>query len=90
MRLASEMIEAPGGSAGQTPAAEPRPASDAPPIVASPPIAPQSTSPHSPWWTAPAGKGVDIPAFGRALLDQILAMLYPAPQPIPLRIRVKR
>ena len=87
MRLASDMIEAPG----QMPAAEPAlPASDAPPVVASPPTAPQSTSPHSPWWTAPGGKPVDIPAFGRALLAQILGMLAPAPQPIPLRIRVRR
>ena len=52
------------------------------PHVASPPT--------SPWWTAPAGKAVDIPAFGRTLIEALLAMLLPAPRPVPVRIRARR
>lgn len=52
------------------------------PHVASPPT--------SPWWTAPAGKPVDIPAFGRAMIDALLAMLSPAPRPHPIRVRTRR
>jgi hypothetical protein len=63
------------------------------PVVDSPPTSPQQpgpAQPNSPWWTAPGGKAVDIPAFGRTLLDQILAIFFPAPQPIPVRIRARR
>jgi hypothetical protein len=56
------------------------------PVVESPPTSP----PHSPWWTAPAGKPVDIPAFGRTLIDALVAILAPAPQPVPIRVRVRR
>ncbi len=51
--------------------ATPLPNPDAPPCVApalpaadtqpAPPLAPEGTSP---WWHAPGGKPVDIPAFG--------------------------
>lgn len=34
------------------------------PYQPSPPLAPEQASP---WWSAPAGKPVDIPAFGRDL-----------------------
>jgi hypothetical protein len=64
------------------------------PVVDSPPTSPSHpgpASPASPWWTAPGGKAVDIPAFGRGLLDQILAILFPAqPRLIPLRVRARR
>ncbi len=65
------------------------------PIVDSPPTSPKEpgpAQPHSHWWTAPGGKAVDIPAFGRSILDQILAILFPAPQPrpIPVRVRARR
>lgn len=62
------------------------------PVVDSPPTAPHQPGPASPWWTAPSGKAVDIPAFGRGLLDQILAILFPAPQPrlLPIRVRARR
>jgi hypothetical protein len=64
-------------------------ASPTPPTVESPPTSPQ----HSPWWTAPAGKAVNIPDFGHVfapLRDALLALFAPAPQPIPIRIRARR
>jgi hypothetical protein len=52
------------------------------PHVASPPT--------SPWWTAPAGKPVDIPAFGRAMIDTFASLVSPAPRPVPIRVRPRR
>lgn len=46
-----------------------------------------ASPPTSPWWTAPAGRPVNIPAFGRALIDTLAAMLSPAPRPVPIRVR---
>ncbi len=46
--------------------------------------------PTSPWWTAPAGKAVEIPAFGRAMIGTLVAMLSPAPRPVPVRVRARR
>jgi hypothetical protein len=77
-RPAAAPAPSPEGKAG-TPSD--RPKADTP-HVASPPT--------SPWWTAPAGKPVDIPAFGRSLFETLLAWLAPAPQQIPLRIRIRR
>lgn len=56
------------------------------PVVESPPTSPS----HSPWWTAPAGKAVDIPAFGRSLIEILIAILAPAPKPVPIPVRVRR
>lgn|GEM_PF-3680982 len=52
------------------------------------------TSPtQSPWWTAPAGRPVAIPAFGRVLrswLDALLELLMPKPIPLPVKVRATR
>jgi hypothetical protein len=75
------------------PAASPAPS---PESKSGPTDHPQPDTPHvaspptSPWWTAPAGKPVDIPAFGRSLIEILRALLAPAPQPAPLRIRIRR
>lgn len=69
-----------GAAQSGTPQAE-NPQADTP-HVASPPT--------SPWWTAPGGKPVDIPAFGRTLLETILAWLLPTPRPVPAPVRVRR
>lgn len=61
-----------------------------PPRVDSPPIAPQPSGQSSPWWTAPGGKAVDIPAFGRALIEAALTVILPAPKPALIRIRTRR
>ena len=45
----------------------------------------------SPWWTAPGGKPIGIPAFGRIVnLDALAALLFPAPRMIPIRVRANR
>jgi hypothetical protein len=92
-RLTSDMTpDQPAAAPAPSPEAKTDTPSDRPksetPHVASPPT--------SPWWTAPAGKPVDIPAFGRTLsafgrcwIETLLAWLAPAPQPIPLRIRIR-
>jgi hypothetical protein len=56
------------------------------PTIDSPPTAP----PSSPWWTAPGGKPVDIPDFGHVLFEALAALLAPAPQPVPIRLRARR
>jgi hypothetical protein len=68
------------------------PAHDTPqtPLVDSPPTSPPTSPQSSPWWTAPGGKAVDIPDFGHVLFDALAALLAPAPQPLPLRIRARR
>ncbi len=98
MRLASEVAQQgqdEGQSEEQPAGASPSRDSDArggTPVVESPPTSP----PHSPWWTAPGGKPVNIPDFGQVLfvghvlLDALIALLAPAPQPVPIRIRTKR
>jgi hypothetical protein len=82
------------------PAASPAPS---PESKSGPTDHPQPDTPHvaspptSPWWTAPAGKPVDIPAFGRTLsafgrswIEILGALFTPTPQPAPLRIRIRR
>ena len=82
-RPAASSAPAPDGDATADAAA---PQADTPqaetPHIASPPT--------SPWWTAPAGRPVDIPAFGRAMIDTLAAMLTSAPRPVPIRIRARR
>lgn len=45
---------------------------------------------QSPWWTAPAGRPVAIPAFGRTLLEALWDLLMPKPEPVPVKIRATR
>lgn len=42
---------------------------------------------RSPWWSAPAGRPVAIPAFGRGLLEVLLDLLMPKPVPVPVKVR---
>ena len=42
---------------------------------------------RSPWWSAPAGRPVAIPAFGRGLLEMLLDLLLPKPAPVPVKVR---
>ena len=42
---------------------------------------------QSPWWSAPAGRPVAIPAFGRGLLEVLLDLLMPKPAPVPVKVR---
>ncbi len=80
------------------PAAAPAPSPEGKADASGPghPARPKADTPHvaspptSPWWTAPAGKPVDIPAFGRSLLETLLAWLAPAPRRSRLRIRIRR
>ncbi len=59
----------------------------APPVVdTAPPLAPAD---HSPWWSAPSGKPFGIPDFGHEFAA-LLAWLFPAPQPIAVRVAVRR
>lgn len=94
MHLASDMVqdESPQGSeSGRDPSRESEGRQAPPPVIESPPTSPQSPQQTSPWWTAPGGKPVDIPAFGRSLIETLIAILFPAqPQPISVRVRAKR
>ncbi len=45
---------------------------------------------QSPWWSAPAGRPVAIPAFGRSLLEALLNLLAPEPVLVPVRVRNTR
>jgi hypothetical protein len=59
-----------------------------PPVVdTAPPLAPAPE--QSPWWSAPSGKPFNIPDFAHEL-RALLAVLLPAPQPIPVRLRARR
>jgi hypothetical protein len=42
---------------------------------------------QSPWCTAPAGRPVAIPAFGRGLLEVLLDLLMPKPVLVPVKVR---
>lgn len=55
----------------------------------------ENTPTPSPWWTAPAGRPVPIPAFGRAVvalarswLEALLDLLMPKPVPVPVPVKV--
>ena len=89
-RLTSDDAEALSGGASPAPShdSDAKAPSDAPQAGAPQPETPHVASPPtSPWWTAPAGKSVDIPAFGRSLIEILVAILFPAPHPVPVRIR---
>lgn len=53
----------------------------------------ESSPTRSPWWSAPAGRPVAIPAFGRGLLfargllEVLLDLLLPKPVPVPIKVR---
>lgn len=53
---------------------------------------PQSanTPTQSPWWSAPAGRPVAIPAFGRSWLEALLEWLAPKPVLVPVKVRNAR
>ena len=45
---------------------------------------------QSPWWTAPSGKPVSIPAFARIFsAEALVRWLFPAPR-IPVRVKARR
>ena len=45
---------------------------------------------QSPWWTAPSGKPISIPAFARILsIDALAACLFNPPR-IPVRVKARR
>jgi hypothetical protein len=48
---------------------------------------PENSPTRSPWWSAPAGRPVAIPAFGRGLLEVLLDLLMPKPVPVPVKVR---
>lgn len=57
---------------------------------------PQSanTPTQSPWWTAPAGRPVEIPAFGRtwfgrSWLEALLDLLAPKPVLVPVKVKAR-
>ena len=60
----------------------------APTPETAPPLAPSAPE-RSPWWSAPAGKPFGIPDFAHEL-RALLASLFPAPQPIPVRVKARR
>ena len=51
---------------------------------------------RSPWWSAPAGRPVAIPAFGRGilfargLLEVLLDLLMPKPVLVPVKVRATK
>jgi hypothetical protein len=45
---------------------------------------------RSPWWSAPAGRPVAIPAFARGLLEVLLDLLMPKPVLVPVKVRAPR
>ena len=58
---------------------------------------PSENSPtRSPWWSAPAGRPVAIPAFARGilfargLLEVLLDLLMPKPVLVPVKVRAPR
>lgn len=61
-------------------------ADTAPPLV---PQSPEHSPEHSPWWSAPSGRPVSIPDFAHEF-TALLAWLFPAPQPIPVRVKTRR
>ena len=57
---------------------------------------PSENATRSPWWSAPAGRPVAIPAFGRGilfargLLEVLLDLLMPKPVLVPVKVRATR
>lgn len=84
-----------GSSASESSASE-QPDNGAPPqdkeretgSIAGPQI--ENSPTRSPWWSAPAGRPVAIPAFGRSLLEMLLDLLLPKPAPVPVKVRATR
>jgi hypothetical protein len=70
------------------PQAETPPAPVSPVVDQAPPLSPAPE--QSPWWSAPAGKPFGIPDFAHEFAATLLAWLFPAPQPIPVRVKARR
>ncbi len=88
MQMASDMAREEPRRAKPAPQAAPH--TDTPEETRDLPEIPSSDSPPtSPWWTAPGGKAVAIPSFGRSLIDFLLGLLAPWPQPRPVRVRAR-
>ena len=52
-----------------------------------------NTPTQSPWWSAPAGRPVAIPAFGRSMMlarswiEALLDLLLPKPVLVPVKVK---
>lgn len=74
-------------STDDRPQADTPPASAQPAVDTAPPLAPSPE--QSPWWSAPSGKPFNIPDFAHEF-SALLAWHFPAPQPVPVRIKARR
>lgn len=73
-------------NAGTSPVPAPPPADTAPPLAPSA----EPSREQSPWWTAPSGRPIGIPDFAHEFIAAVLAWLFPAAQPVPVRVKARR
>ena len=69
------------------PSADTPPAPTSPVVDTAPPLSPAPE--QSPWWSAPSGKPFNIPDFAHEM-RALFALLIPAPQPSPVRVKARR